>query len=196
MSLELKFSIIQSQNCKSFQLQDDTGAYDANSNPTGYNPPNPATADMQMASLAILMADGTTVTIDVFPTMPNTNGIPFTILNTDLGLAADVAISDWVSQMTYHVSENSDGSDGYSTTQFVFISCQSECCRANALADVRFDTDCNDCKNQKLNRYNKINALVEAIYSNLECDPQLPNKAAENLTSLTALCACADCGCN
>ncbi len=199
MGLELKFGIINSTDCKSFSFVDLTGIYNATSNPTGFGGANPATTDMAMASLTVLLADGTqqVFTLGFYPLFPNTNGVLFNITNQNLGLPADQPIQDWISNISYHVSENSDGSDGYTTAKYVFISCQSDCCRSTALSNISFGNGCS-CDNPKFQDWSKINAMFEAINNALECSPQLPNKANAILTTLTEACnkAGCSCGCN
>ncbi len=196
MGLVLKFSLVMSQDCLSFSFRDDTGIYNATSNPTGYGGANPATTDMAMASLVMILADGTsqTFTLGFYPLFPNTNGMLFKITNVNLGLAADVPITDWLPYITYHVSENSDGSDGYTTSKYCFVSCQSQCCVDKLNARIEHAGDCN-CTNAAREKWSQANALLVSIQNALNCSTPQPNKANVDLQALTELCAQSGCGC-
>lgn len=199
MSLALKFSVLPSANALSFYFRDDTGVYNSISNITGYGSPNIAIADILYASFTIILADGTTKTFTTadgfYPLFPNTTGVLFQVLNTALGLSATTAISDWISQATYSVSVNADGSNPVSTTKYVFISSQSICCVNNLLAEAGFDGNCL-CENADLENWVRGLGLLKSIQAALDCAPQLPNKASVNLTGLTELCNQSGCGCN
>jgi hypothetical protein len=103
--MPLKLSLrIELSGSNKILVFDDTGVYNASSNPTGWNGSNPQLANATAFSIVVKRPDSTTFevsssssmqkTFDAFNTLPSLNGLPFTILNTDLGLASTDTIPD------------------------------------------------------------------------------------------------------
>lgn len=195
MSVTLKFSIIPSQDALSFYFKEDTGIYSATNNPTGWGSPNPATSAMTSATLTITLVNDTTVVFNsgngFYPLFPNTNGSLFKITNVLLGLDDEAQITDWISLMTYATTDG--GSNSFSTSKYVFVNSQSLCCVANLLSRVT-TSDCN-CGNQNMKTWQRANLMLKGVQGALDCSPQLPNKATDDLSSLTDLCNNNDCNC-
>ncbi len=195
MSLSIKGKIVDSSDCLSFYWEDTTGVY-TDSNTGGFNSPNPTIAQVTGATLAIINSSGDTITFSdgegFYPLMPNTNGSRYQITSAMFGGSADSPITDLITLATYTVNV---GDDSYIFSEYVLIGCQSKCCIAKMNAAVDFSNKCAPCDNKKLQTYLKAQALLDAIYNSLACSPQLPNKAAADLTTLTELCLSNNCGC-
>jgi len=71
MALILDFSVCQSSDCTEFTFSDNTGAYNATTNPYGWGAPNVALADVQTpVTLDITAPSGSTYQIDLILTTP------------------------------------------------------------------------------------------------------------------------------
>lgn len=103
--MPLKLSLrIELSGSNKILVFDDTGVFNASSNPTGWNGTNAQLANATAFSIVVKRPDSTTFmvsssssmqkTFDAFNTLPSLNGLPFTILNTDLGLASTDTIPD------------------------------------------------------------------------------------------------------
>jgi len=195
MSLVLKPTIVDSLNCLTINFQDSTGVYSPG-NTGGYNAPNIAVADVTRSVLSIILPDGTTLTYDetdgFYPLFPNTNGSLWSVPTTDIGNASDVAISDWITQLTYSIFVSSAET---TVTTYVAILCNATCCVNRLLAKVDFTSGCDPCDNTNLQNYLKAKGLLDAINGALACSPQMPNRASALLTKLTEFCNNTGCGC-
>lgn len=195
MALALKFELIMSSDCTSFAIKDLTGDYSA-TNTGGYGAPNPTIVSMTAATLTIPLSDGSTVVLGdsqgFYPAFPNDDDTLFTITSALLGLGANVNIADFVTPITYSMT-NVDGT--YSVTQYEFIDCNAKCCENKANAAIDFTNKCEPCDNKALQSYIKISALRAAVGNALECIPAQPNKATIILQSLTDICNQSGCGC-
>lgn len=193
MALLPKLKIVQSTDCKSFYLNDITGLYNSVTNVGGYGDVNPDVADVTAASVDILLSDGTTLTVNVYPTLPNTDGVLYQVLNTALGLASDAAITDFITNIIYTVSV---GVTDYTYTTYDAVLCNVTCCVNTLNATIEFCGDC-DCDNPAMDKYLRAFAMLKSISNALYCTPQLPNKAMAILTSLQEYCSQNNgCGCN
>lgn len=122
MALNININVNRSLDQFSFIMTDETGLYNPNTNTGGYGAPNPDVGDFIAASVGITVCDTTTLLptgqfyfINVYPTIPNTNGTGFLIPNTSLGLAADQKIPDGVYK--FFVEFNTDDAQ-YNTTEY------------------------------------------------------------------------------
>lgn len=108
MPLNLAISICQSDDCRSFTVADETGAYNSILNPGGYNAPNPVTSYsvIQTATISVTkFGDTTTYTTDVSSLFPNTDDTQlFTINNTNIGLGSTDNINDGIYQISYTIT--------------------------------------------------------------------------------------------
>lgn len=101
MAISLKLSVTQADNCKSFTVEDATGAY-AVTNTGGYGAPNFATTDVTASTIKFTKFNTSdTYSINTYSTLPNTSGTVFTINNTDVGYSASGAIPDGVYTIAY-----------------------------------------------------------------------------------------------
>lgn len=136
MALVLKFEICETKDLKSLEVTDETGVYDAVTNPGGYGPPNQSPADSDSATISVLLpGEDTAIDIDVWPTLPNITGAAYTIANTDLGLASDALLPDGVYHITYNVTFSGPPVSEAETDCNFLISGQSEKCIDNKVVD-------------------------------------------------------------
>lgn len=187
----LKFSLVQSKNCKTLTFKDLTGEYNVSSNPTGY--PVEAFDPTPVAELTITRPDGTIVVLDIsadgFPTIDSS--VAVTLDSADLGLAANSALPDGIYTVKYKVTF----STGFSrfTTKGIVLTCALECCvhkMYNALVDAK-----SYCNNDELIDAMYGFSLLQDIQYEAECGSSTA-KIQEMLDTLTDMCANIDCGCN
>lgn len=195
MATVLKFEIVQSTDCKSFYIKDTTGVYDDTTNPTGWCPSsggcgvNYAIADVFSDTLDITLQNGTVIPqIEMYPILPNTDGILYQVLNTALGLAADEPITDQILNIVRTVNIGD-----LITTETQGVLCQSTCCVAKAAATVDNCGDC-DCENEDLENFLIKQGWLLVTQNAVDCNKSL--KAAKILSHLTDICNGSDCGCS
>lgn len=166
MSLVLDFSVCQSADCTKFTFTDNTGAYDASTNPTGWGAPNPTLADViTPCTLDITTPDGTTYQIDlvsttpVFPVSapPNT----LTLDASSIGGTAGDSLPDGIYTFTYTVTTT--GPTTYTQTITVGFYCQVKCCVFTMIKDLDITCDCCDTdKDTLMNAYLMYKGLIYA----------------------------------
>jgi len=209
MALDININVGRSLDQFSFIVTDLTGAYNVNSNPTGYGAPNPTVASFSTFSIVVTMCDtvtllptGATYTINAYPTLPNTSGAGFVIANTSLGLAADQKIPDGVYK--FNVSAISSG-DTY-TTQETEVFYEIVGCCIDTLTIEAFGCGCSS-ESKKIKEIIKanmwlgllrpsVNELGQIVESAIEKCGQY-DKAAEIIRELQKICNnknCKGCG--
>ena len=92
MALQLNINVSRSLDQLSLLIIDNTGSYNVNSNPGGYGSSNPDIGDFVSFTVSVTVCDTVTLLptgqvylIDVFPTLPNTTGSGYQLLNSDIG---------------------------------------------------------------------------------------------------------------
>lgn len=163
MSLKLNFDICQSTSCKWFSFKETTGIYDADTNTTGWNDPNPEVGDYAPAvnsdaTLYITLPDGTEAEVDLsdyFPSSDSTYSINIT--NEDLGLDADASLPNGIYEFTYTLTV--DGGS-YSRTHSVVITCEYECQVESLLSDLVTEECCLECDNEDLDKIVYLKTLI------------------------------------
>ena len=192
MALELKGNICQADDCLSFKFFDTTGPYDAVLNPTGYGAPNIDLADVEVAELSILPPNFTTpVVINVFPTLPNINSIPWTVVPADLGLDT---FKDGIYEVTYTIKRTSATAFIYSTVVVQLFVCNTKCCiKKMAAKAAEEDNKCCCDTNSMTSKFMEAkNALDIAVYA--ACCGQKDN-AVKLLKKAGDICTGTGCGC-
>jgi len=124
--------------------------------------------------------------------LPNLIGNKRIILNTSLGLDAEIDLIDGNYQFDITVSGTFNAvafTQTFSTVQTFFG--QLQCCgqKATVNADMS-DVNCAPCR-EKFYKIMLINLGIDGIIANNACGK--PNKALEILKTTTGLCE--DCGC-
>ena len=208
-NFELSHDIEEQEGCKEIILWDDSGTYNATTNPTGYGAPNIASADVTEATILITPYGSTvgylfTLTIvtnvitdaivtDINGTVTNiladltwdvfpfTETKPFIITGALLGNGADSQITFGAYDIEYNIT---DGTNVYVSTSEELIVCQVCCCVKNAAADLEV-TDCS-CQDGKADKaYMSKIYLDSAIFAMENGDV---TKAVTNLNYAKELC--------
>lgn len=134
MALKINFSHSQSADAKTLYIYDTTGVFDAVVNPTGWGGSNPAIGSATSDQVLIQMVGSSEVhTVQMYPTLPNTNSIPFSIDSSMLGLGPDGQIPDGQYTITRQTVVSSAT---YQATKRVFLISILKCC-----ADTMLDAE-------------------------------------------------------
>ena len=131
--LRLKYFDLKSE----LRLQELTGAYNVNSNPTGYGSPNLAVADVVSASIYITVPAGTTYTFNVSPSFPTSDVTdnPLSFTYAQLGFASEMAVGRY--KIVYKLVDSS--SNLYSVTYDAFLVGAAQCCLDSKYASFCYD---------------------------------------------------------
>lgn len=114
MPIALNFCISESDDAKSFTFKETTGIYDAISNTGGWGSPNPTIASALTATVSISKLEDVDkgiytnpVSINVYPTLPNTNSTLFLITAETAGFGVNSSFIDGIYKITYNVTSSS-----------------------------------------------------------------------------------------
>ncbi len=169
MGLLLDFDVQPSGDCKSFDFLDTTGT----SAPGGWSANgNPGISDVTVASIIITpYPTSTHYGVDVKSTsipFPNTDDIPFTIVNTDMGLGSTSNIPSQIVSITYTVIASLQT---FTKTKYVYLSCVHECCLDELVSRYAAACNCNDkAKDDLKNLMLRVQANILAIEKSLDPD--------------------------
>lgn len=155
-NLVLGVHLCQSSNCKIITLTETTGAYNVSNNPGGWGAPNPLTNSVDNSTIVITPPSGVAYSFAGAP-LPDSTGtveIDFSIAtNGSIQKNANgtTAFSDGIYTVQYTVN-GTIGPDTYTatTTQQFLLTCQIRCC-IDKMFHLASQSDCTDCKNEKLN---------------------------------------------
>lgn len=182
MALVLRVCIDQSADCTSFNVFDETGIYNAITNPTGWGAPNPDIANATAAVINVTIPDATVpISINVFPTLPNITDTPFTVTLAMLGLSSLAKLPDGIYIVEYLVNLNVPPNIIAQTTTVLFT-CQVKCCIDKLLASLTDkNCSCEDSKAiQALQAYTMfIAAQKAACCGHIENSKKLLKKAQD-----------------
>lgn len=188
MATKVLFTIVETKDCKNIYFTETTGIYDSINNPRGWGAPNELTSDATAATLQLTSPSGVTYpAIDLLATasFPKTSGvasaIPASALDSSL-----TEYEDGLWTMTYSVTT---ATTTYSTTNIIFLSCNTEQEVCSLLADISL-CDC-DCDPDKVNTALKAKAYLYAIECALEYDQV--TKATDIFNTLKRLIDCSTC---
>lgn len=216
MALELKLLLDEEDGCKSWNFIDDTGAYNATENPTGYGAPNTASSAVTGATIYVLpygyttgwlftftiatnvitactVTDPAGTVTNIFADLestvfPFTEADPFVIISDWLGMGEDSELTSSVYHFDYGISGTTFNHD---TSEDMTIVCQICCCVRNAGTDLK-GADC-ECEDEKVDK-----AAEAAIYlqtSDWAMENSEPDKAYTLLMRAKELCEgkCGSC---
>ena len=130
MALVLDFDVCLKDNCTKISVKDITGAYEVNTNPTGWGSPNMAGSAVTTATITIGTQEETVTT-----TIPDTPSGDFTFPDITLDATADGSYT-----ITYEVT---DGTSTISTEKTFFIDCAITCCIQKKVVAKIDKADCN-----------------------------------------------------
>ncbi len=143
MALKIDFSYSQSSDAKLLYIYDTTGTYDATTNPGGYGGGTNPNIGAVTSDKILIQKVGSSVSyeIQMFPTLPNTNNIPYEINSAMLGLGPDAQIEDGQYLLTREVVASAVL---YKTSKRVFFISILKCC-----ADTMLDAEAPGCSCEK-----------------------------------------------
>lgn len=190
MALQLRLSVCENGTCDGLSFSETTGAYDAVSNPNGWNAPNTLLSTATAATLTITLANGTILpTIDLFATslFPNINPLQlYTITNAILGYSG--TIPDQIITFLYTVIAN--GITYTQTIQKAFF-CNVKCCVYSMTKNI--DVDCS-CSKDTIDSFLKGFTLLKGLEASAGCGNIINfNNILNQLNKLCAGNSCANC---
>jgi len=172
--LVLGIHLCQTSNCKLLELTETTGEYNALNNTGGWaaapGGPNPQPSEANDAVIVVIQdPSGTSYTFSSPPNWPDPTGTEvLTFSNQPAGIAlnpsAASAFSDGIYTVTYTVSGSyaamPAGFTNIVTQQFL-LTCQIRCC-IDKMFHLASQSDCTDCKNEKLNNALEAEAFLKS----------------------------------
>lgn len=195
MSLVLHFNICQSADCKSFIFSETTGAYNVDSNPTGWGSPNAATGSASSATLIVTNnLTGVSYTINLF-----TEGFPssssdgtFYVTSDMIGGADDTEIDDGYYTFVYTVVIGGQSPVTYTQTVRQGFYCQVRCCVFSMAKDIDHECDCGlDQKIEVIGAF----ILLKGLEASANCGNDI--KFNKDLAVLQKMCLNSGCtNCN
>lgn len=201
MGLKLKFSICQSEDCKSLEFSELTGSYSLDSNPTGWGSPNTLILDITTATLSITTPTGTTPTIinifniqtpNGFPTIDNPS-IAYDLTSIDINNTnTSVSLDDGLYIFKYEVYDATND-QYYSTIKEVLLTCNVECCIKKLAIKIADGTCCEGCINEDIDKFLTGFALLQTLKNLAGCGNTV--SIAKTLKTLQNLCSKNNCGC-
>lgn len=196
-TIVMDFSISQSADCKTLTFNDLTGAYDANTNPTGYKAADLSDAD-RITTITITLPDDTIKVITftgVSPTLITDNPeVDYVITSTTLGITSGSEAITKLDDGLYKIKYQVKFGNGYIkfVTKTILLSCQVRCCIEalfDTIAESQDVCDSNDVTNALFSY-----SLLKSMQFEAQCGS---NKTKINsiLESLQAICDSVDCNC-
>lgn len=179
------------QNCqdKVVDVIDETGAYNIETNPTGWGSPNPAIGDVQSAYARVTLSNGEVYIIDVSGTLPNLTETPFRITNEMLGLEPTEQLPDGVQLIEVVYSGISGGVPfTVQSSQQVLFSCNAQCC-----VDKKMSGAGGGCACKSGTEAIDLAVMLESAKSAATCGK--PEKAQVLIDKINEICG-HDCGCS
>jgi hypothetical protein len=208
MALEIKFNLCETPTCTRLTFTDQTGEYDALTNPTGYDQTstvNPATTDFENAVLEIITPDNLVYVFSdsvissisgifydpTFPgdSYPNTDTeVEYQIAAQDIGY--NPKVKDGVYKVSYKLIDSVDGE--LSTTKYFLLTCQVECCIDKLYGKVN-PVSCDCGTDSSLKAAMEAEGYVCAAKAALACGKI--SKAKQLLQKAESVCASLNCKC-
>lgn len=177
MALELSLVMCKSEGCKLLTFTDDTGLYEATSNPHGwYGPNTDLNADVAGAFLIITDPSGDVYTIDIisdlgfdYPTA-EVDLLEYEVPSTLLGLAATESFADGIYDVTYKIIDNADNE--YTVSRKFAMMCTVWCDISNLLAMIPEQYNCNKCNKDFIHDVYDCYMLMKAAEHASYCGSQ------------------------
>ena len=203
-SLQVKFSVCQTNNCRNIVLTETTGEHNAISNTTGWLTPesanNPDSLNVTRVVIDITNPSGTVYTFDSDEVAPGT--IPFpdptgeeemVIVETQLGKTSGEKLDDgkWIVTITFYGTIAADANTYVETvTKTHMFTCQTRCC-ADSLFHEAAQSECVDCKTSKIDKALEVDTLLKQVDYAASCGKI--NMAAKFLAKAQWICNNANC---
>lgn len=200
-SFQLQIDVTTSRDCASFNFVDSTAAYNAISNPTGYDPlgianVSPSFIDQTNLKLEVTnMANPTvTSTIMIPSTAFNVTRIPgvvsYNITKTILGYT----ISDGIYKFLYTIVDQINNNRVYQASCYVLNDCAICCTLDQKLKDLKSCGTCNDKNNRTIDMLYEAYMLREKAHHLVSCnDITGATQVIDYLNRLLDLKTCDNC---
>lgn len=154
----------------SLVVYDTTCKYDACANTTGHGAPNESISSAISATVEIAIPGITTpVIIDVYPYLPNSNGVGFEIDYVDLNINS-IPPGEWNVKYTI----NYPGNISYTKGCWFLNTCPIDCCLAERVKKI--DVKCGG--EYDAETFRLISLLNGAIQNHCSCDYEKAHKLA------------------
>jgi len=203
-NLQLGIHLCQTNNCKTLKLSETTGVYNISTNPTGWDSTgatNPAAANATRVRITIVTPSGT-YSFDSDPLdanyyaplvplgtyFPDPTGVKeFMLTASNLG----GSVGDGIYSVTYKVY-GAFGANTYeeTVTQTFLLTCNIRCC-IDKLFQVAAQSDCTDCKNEKLDKALEAESYLKAAEYAAACGKT--NMANKHLAKAQWICSTKNC---
>lgn len=203
-NLQLGIHLCQTNNCKTLKLSETTGVYNISTNPTGWDSTgvtNPAAANATRVRIEIITPSGT-YNFDSDPLNANyyaplvplgtyfpdpTGNLEFPLNATNLG----GSVADGMYSVTYKVFGNFSGNTyEEKVTQTFLLTCNIRCC-IDKLFHLASQSDCSDCKNEKLDKALEAESYLKAAEYAAACGKT--NMANKHLAKAQWICSTKNC---
>ncbi len=202
-NLQLGLDLCETNNCKTIKLSELTGVYEATFNPGGWDDTgliNPALADVTRIVLYFTFPDLSVQTFDsnivgtlTFPTEDTTLEYPWSM--TDFDSPSGTPFTDGEYIITYYIEGTFLGNAYTATvTSRFFLTCQTQCC-IDKLFHAASQSDCTDCKNEKLDKALEAESYLKSAQYAADCTKI--NMAKKHLAKAQWICNnknCLNCG--
>jgi hypothetical protein len=187
MALIPKIKLCLASNCSDLTLYEQTGVYNATTNPGGYGSPNPLISQATSATLVVLTPENATYTVAITPTDNPDLAKPINIAT--FGNATSIEDGYWY--FTYTVYDSSLAVLGTYSIGYYFY-CNAECCVNKLLANVPLDSClCTPEYKKAYNQYVEAKVFLEALKNAANCFNTTEFNKIK--TILTGLCRNSNC---
>lgn len=201
-NLQLGIHLCQTNNCKTLKLSETTGVYNISTNPGGWGSPNPIIGNATRVRIEVLTPSTTTYNFDSDPGDPDyfpallplgtyfpddTGTLEFQLTASNLG----GSVADGIYSVTYKVYGTISGNDYIETvTQTFLLTCNIRCC-IDKLFSIASQSDCSDCKNEKLDKALEAESFLKAAEYAAACGKL--NMAKKHLAKAQWICSTKNC---
>lgn len=197
MPLQIQYNIETIPDRLSINFIDTTGSY-SSGNLGGYGTPNPFVGDIVSSQITITKRNGTTYSINPFPSLPTTDSsLKYSIPATLFGYTSGQKIEDGLYEVGYSVSYLDSGSNLVTATDsfyFAFIE-GLKCCVTKLREKIEVPSSpCVECKSQKSATVSALDQLLKSICESTTCDKL--DRAQEMIDYVQTYCNCNCTDCN
>lgn len=188
----IEFCASITTQCGVLKVTDTTGAYNATTNPTGWQGGSqPNGSDVTEATIMYYSGqydpDARGTTVDV------TDAIPDTVVGNFV-LSDSIELSDYSDGYMTIVYTVTTATDTYTRHQTFLFTCNARCCIDQMFADIASDCDCECTQDEKIDFALKAEGMLRAVKSAASC---ASTTAVESmLAKIERLCEFNDCGCD
>lgn len=172
------------KDCKTIEVRNITGFYDADTNPGGFGTPNPVPADLVKATLKVTI-NGTEWGYDVLETIQDA------VFPNYLLYTFDEPLVDGMYHIVLEVEDEDE--NVYKTEILQTCICNVTCC-VDKKRVLTMDSCCDDCKNEALEDFTLCNQILETLEDTAKCLGE--SSFLKQLKKLQKLCKNSNCGCS